>query len=89
MTEAEEILHTLASTLYCMGQDWVKGDGSAEKVEPMADEALAALSVLVEGCIGDEWPEDAGEGSIMWYQTLGHNKAVRKIHDNFKKAGLL
>lgn len=42
-----EILTDLGSTLFCMGQDWKKGDGSESQVEVKVAQAHRRLKLLV------------------------------------------
>lgn len=57
MSKLDDIVHDLASSTFCMGQDWDKGDGSATKVDEMADKAKAEIKTAMLELIG---PDETG-----------------------------
>lgn len=63
MSKLDDILTNTSSTLFCMGQDWKPGDGSASKVDDIDAKAKAEIKDLFLELI-DECTVKGGEAAV-------------------------
>ena len=74
----EDVAADISAQLFCMGQDWKKGDGSASRVDGLTAKLTQAALALVEAELDKElsrirlWLEDADDG----------NDDLRRLHDD-------
>lgn len=58
MSKLDDILNNEASTLFCMGQDWTKGDGNASKVDGTVDSTKQEIKDLIQEMLEEMFPGD-------------------------------
>ncbi len=56
MSRLDDVLTDMGSTLFCKGQDWKKGDGSASEVDSVCDKAKAEAKALMTELIDKAIP---------------------------------
>lgn len=79
-TLLENLVPTLASTTFCMGQDWEKGDGSAVKVEPMALKTAHDIMTAID--------QHTAQQVGQWWITTGLSQGGKKLLGPFNTRDL-
>jgi microsomal dipeptidase-like Zn-dependent dipeptidase len=74
MSKLDDILNNMGATVYCLGQDYTKGDGSPFKVDDFADAARIAIKDLMLELIRGEYHyEDTADELLA--------KVVKKVEE--------
>lgn len=56
-----------------------------EIMQLIAAHDRALVKTILAEDVPERWPDDAKKGSILWYQNLGHNKAIDQITTALQK----